>query len=51
MIKDRDKKQYSVLLDKETVNKIDYIRKKRGSSRSRLMRNIIIEWLDRQKIE
>jgi predicted DNA-binding protein len=47
---DRENKQYSIQLEPEIIEKIDYYAKKYDISRSKLMRNLIISGLDDMKI-
>lgn len=43
---ERENKQYSVQLDPEVIEKIDYYAKKYDIPRSKLMRNLILVGLD-----
>lgn len=49
-MKERENKQYSVQLDPEVVEKIDYYSKKYDIPRSKLMRNLIVVGLDDMNI-
>jgi predicted DNA-binding protein len=47
---DRENKQYSIQLEPEIIEKIDYYAKKYDLTRSKLMRNLIISGLDDMNI-